>query len=77
MTNDPQYAISVKEGAYHSVEIMGQVYERGECIIDKAYQDLNQTYQDLSQELISIKASRGYRLLERLRNIKRRYLGWI
>ena len=70
VTNDPQYAISVKEGAYHSVEIMGQVYERGECIIDKAYQDLN-------QEIVSIKDSRGYRLLENLRNIKKRYFGWI
>ena len=29
------------------------------------------------QELDAIKASRGYRLLERLRNIKRRYFGWI
>lgn len=70
VTNDPQYAISVKEGAYHIVEIMGQVYERGECIIDKAYQNLN-------QEIVSIKDSRGYRLLENLRNIKKRYFGWI
>lgn len=83
-TKDPQYSISAGLGTWHTVEIMGQVYESGECIIDTAYQelnqvyqDLNQVYQDLNQELISIKHSRGYRLLERLRGIKRRYLGWI
>lgn len=83
-TKDPQYSISARLGTWHTVEIMGQVYESGECIIDKAYQklnqayqELNQVYQDLNQELISIKHSRGYRLLENLRNIKRRYFGWI